>query len=139
MKHSIIIAAALAAGVAAAGSGPAGAHHSFAMYDSARTVSLKGTVKSFQWSNPHALLWIMTGPDPGQVSQLWSIELSTSPGNLTRMGWSKRSLKPGDRVIVDLNPLRDGQHGGALKTVTLVDTGESLTTTAKDVEKVAAK
>jgi len=119
---------ALATLLSAASLQAAAAHHSFAMYDGSKVITLKGTVKTFQWSNPHALLWVMTGPDPGQVAQLWSIELSTSPGNLTRMGWSKRSLKPGDRVVVDFNPLRDGQHGGALKAVTLVDSGEVLTT-----------
>ncbi len=105
------------------------AHHSFAMYDSAKLVTLKGTVKSFEWTNPHAILWVTTGPVAGQAPELWSVELSTSPGNLTRMGWSKRSLNPGDRVAVDINPLRSGQKGGSLKKVVLVDTGQVLTTT----------
>jgi len=67
----------------------------------------------------------------GAVSEadgLWSLELPTSPGNLTRMNWTKRSLKPGDRVSIDINPLRDGRHGGSLKKVTLLATGQVLTT-----------
>jgi hypothetical protein len=107
---------------------PAAAHHSFAMYDREKTVEVVGTVKAFQWSNPHALLWVVGGVG-NETPQLWSIELPTSPGPLARMGWTKRSLNPGDRVVVDINPLRDGQRGGALKKVLLSATGQVLTTT----------
>lgn len=104
------------------------AHHSFAMYDSAKLVSVVGTVKEFQWTNPHALLWIDAQIDG--ASELWTIELPTSPGNLARMGWSKRSLKPGDGVVVEINPLRDGKHGGSFKKVTIQATGQVLVASA---------
>jgi hypothetical protein len=119
-------AAGLAITLIAAGS-PARAHHSFAMYDQTRLVTLSGTVKDFQWSNPHSVIFIICGGVGGQPEDPWSVELPTSPGNLSRLGWSKHSIKPGDKVNIDVNPLRDGRHGGSLKKVTLLATGEILT------------
>lgn len=102
------------------------AHHSFAMYDSKQLITVTGTVKTFQWTNPHVILWLVNGPDTSGASELWTLELPTSPGVLTRMGWSKHSLEPGDRVIVEFNPLRTGEHGGSFKKATLVDSGKVL-------------
>jgi MYXO-CTERM domain-containing protein len=104
----------------------ADAHHSFAMYDSTKLVTVDGSVTNFQWTNPHVLLWVTGTSAPGEAATLWTIELPTSPGNLGRMGWTKHSLKGGDHVIVDLNPLRDGRHGGSFKKATIVDTGKVL-------------
>ena len=109
---------------------PSQAHHSFAMYDQSKVVTLNGVVKDFQWTNPHSVIFVITGGLGGKPEDLWSVELSTSPGNLSRMGWSKHSLKPGDKVAIDINPLRDGRHGGSLKKATLLATGEVLTTAA---------
>jgi len=109
----------------------ASAHHSFAMYDTNKTVLIRGTVKEFQWTNPHALLWIL-GTTDGGIDDLWTIELPTSPGNLTRMGWTKHSLATGDALTVEINPLRDGSHGGSFKKATLANTGIVLVATAKD-------
>ena len=64
------------------------AHHSFAMYDTAKVVVLKGTVNEFDWTNPHALLWLIDSAGDGGPGDLWTIELPTSPGNLGRMGWT---------------------------------------------------
>jgi hypothetical protein len=97
------------------------AHHSFAMYDSTKLVKVDGTVTNFQWTNPHVLLFLTGTSAPGEAPTAWSIELPTSPGNLGRMGWTKHSLKAGDHVIVELNPLRDGRHGGSFKKATLDD------------------
>jgi hypothetical protein len=105
---------------------PALAHHSFAMFDFSRTVTLKGVVKELQWTNPHVILWVETTPTGGGAPELWSAEL-TSPGNLTRNGWSKRTLKPGDRVEVDVSPLRDGGKGGGFRRALVVETGQVLT------------
>jgi hypothetical protein len=107
------------------------AHHSFAMYDSTQLVVIHGTVKEFQWTNPHALLWV-TGSTDGGSPELWTIELPTSPGNLTRMGWTKHSLAPGDPLTVEINPLRDGSHGGSFKKATLTQTGVVLIAYAND-------
>ena len=104
---------------------PVAAHHSFAMYEPAKTLTFKGTVKTFQWTNPHVVLWILVQPEAGGAAQEWSIE-TTSPGVLTRTGWTRQSLKAGDRVSVTFSPLRDGSHGGGLNSVTLLDTGQKL-------------
>jgi hypothetical protein len=103
------------------------AHHSFAMYDSQQVITIKGVVKDFQWSNPHAIVWLLSGPGEGTDPELWTIELPTSPAGLVRMGWDKRSLNPGDRVIMEVNPLRNGKHAGSFKRATLVDSGKVLT------------
>ena len=116
--------------------GPARAHHSFAMFDPAKVITLQGSVKEFRWVNPHTSLFVnVTGP-AGQAG-LWVIEL-TSPGNLTRLGWSRQSLKAGDRVAVEVNPLRDGQHGGGFRKVTLLDNGTVLQASLINIEKAAA-
>ena len=115
-------------GLAAAMAGaapPASAHHSFAMYEPTKTLTLNGTVKTFQWTNPHVVIWILVQPEGGGPPQEWSIE-TTSPGVLTRGGWTRQSIKAGDRVSVTFSPLRDGSHGGGLNSVTLLDTGQKL-------------
>jgi Family of unknown function (DUF6152) len=111
--------------VAMAAAGPAGAHHSFAMYDRTKTSIAKGTVKTFQWTNPHVILWLVVEPAGGGTPQEWSFE-TTSPGVLTRAGWTRQSIKVGDRVSVEYDPLRDGSHGGSLNSVTLLATGQKL-------------
>jgi hypothetical protein len=67
---------------------------------------------------------------------VWSVEL-TSPGNLTRLGWTRLALKAGDRVSVEVNPLRDGQHGGGFRKVTLLDSGTVLQANLINIEKAA--
>jgi hypothetical protein len=104
---------------------PAWAHHSFAMYEPFKSFTFKATVKTFQWTNPHVVLWVLVQPDGGGAAQEWSLE-TTSPGVLTRCGWARLSFKPGDRVSVTFSPLRDGSHGGQLHSVTLLDTGQTL-------------
>jgi len=117
---------------------PAAAHHSFAMYDPSVTIRLDGTVKEFQWSNPHALLWVIGTAKPGDDPTLWTIELPTSPGNLSRLGWTKHTLGPGDRVVVELNPLRDGKHGGSFRKMTMVATGQVYLVNLRDAPKTDA-
>ncbi len=98
---------------------PVAAHHSFSMFDMKKEITLQGEVRDFQWTNPHIWVQVLVkGPD-GKVVE-WSIE-GNSPSTLSRQGWSKRSLKAGDQVTVVTHPLRDGQPGGSLVTVTLAD------------------
>ncbi|MBV9510484.1 MAG: hypothetical protein JO303_09420 [Caulobacteraceae bacterium] len=104
---------------------PALAHHSFAMYDQTRTVTLKGAIKTFLWTNPHVVIWLVGAPVGGGSPQTWTVEL-TSPGNLTRIGWTRTSLKPGDDVEMQILPLRDGQPGGAFKSARILATGQEL-------------
>ena len=112
-----IVGAVCAGSVAALCLAPAlgSAHHSFAMFDQNRQVTVTGVVKEFQWTNPHAFIAI---EDSDQ--KIWSIELN-SPNNLVRQGWKRTSLKPGDKVSVVLNPLRNGTLGGLFRSVTLPD------------------
>jgi hypothetical protein len=95
--RKILISLLAAAAVAA----PAIAHHSFAMFDPARVVTLNGTVKEFRWVNPHVSLFVLAD-HPGAAPDLWSVEL-TSPGNLTRLGWARKTINPGDKVVVEVN------------------------------------
>jgi hypothetical protein len=117
---------------------PAYAHHSFAMFDFNNVVTFKGTVKEFRWTNPHVVLLVEGSAKAGAAAELWSMEL-TSPGNLTRVGWSRRSFKPGDRIELEFNPLRDGKHGGAFRKATLLETGQVLSSNLRDAEKPGLK
>jgi hypothetical protein len=117
---------------------PASAHHSFAVYDRTKTMTIKGNVKTFQWTNPHVVIWVLVQPEGGGEPQEWGIE-TTSPGVLTRGGWTRNSIKPGDRVSVEFSPLRDGSHGGGLNSVTLLDTGVKLSASFANSEKPELK
>lgn len=117
---------------------PASAHHSFAMFDPAKARTLRGVVREFRWVNPHVSLFVLADAPNGGPPELWAVEL-TSPGNLTRLGWNRRSLKPGDKVLVEINPLRNGQRGGGFRKATLVDTGQVLQARLIDIEKNGAK
>ena len=98
---------------------PVLAHHSFAMFDRDKEVTLVGTVREFQWTNPHAFIE-MDVPDAKGAAEKWSIELN-SPNNLTRQGWKSSLLKPGDKISLTMNPLRDGKKGGLFVSVVLPD------------------
>lgn len=117
---------------------PASAHHSFAMFDPSKARTLKGTVKEFRWVNPHVSLFVLAEATAGGPPELWAVEL-TSPGNLTRLGWTRKSLKVGDKVLVEINPLRDGQKGGGFRKATLVETGQVLQARLIDIEKKGAQ
>jgi len=110
------------------------AHHSFAMFDFENMQTVKGTVKEFRWTNPHVALLVEVDPKPGAASEVWSMEL-TSPGNLTRSGWSRHSFSPGDRIELEFNPLRDGRHGGAFRKATILATGQVWTSNLRAAEK----
>ena len=95
--------------------GPCWAHHSFAMFERTKTVTLQGTVKQFQWTNPHCFIQVLV-PSPGGPIE-WSIEMN-SPGASYRQGWRPGTLQAGDKVTVVINPVRDGTHGGRLVSAT---------------------
>jgi hypothetical protein len=98
---------------------PAAAHHSFAMFDASKTVTLEGSVKEFQWTNPHAWIMLNVANQQGQAEQ-WAIELN-GPSGLARDGWKPKTLTPGMNVAVTIHPLRDGSNGGQFLTVKLPD------------------
>jgi len=93
------------------------AHHSFAMFDASKTLKLAGTIKRFDWSNPHTWIWVNVVNARGEV-ETWGVE-GSSPNNLIREGWTKDTLKPGDKVSLLINPLRDGGHGGSFLELVL--------------------
>lgn len=113
------IAPWLAAGaLALAAGGTALAHHSFAMFDQKKVMTLQGTVHEFQWTNPHAFIELDVAN--GGKAQRWSIELN-SPNNLKRQGWVRTSLRPGEKVKVRIAPLRNGHRGGLFLDLTKPD------------------
>ena len=111
------LAAMALAGLTAA-SVPALGHHSFAMFDQTKQMTLEGTVREFQWTNPHSFIELDV-PSGGRVRH-WSIELN-SPNNLTRQGWRRTSLKAGERISVRIAPLRNGHTGGLFLDLTKAD------------------
>jgi Family of unknown function (DUF6152) len=96
---------------------PAWPHHSFAMFDMKKTLTLNGTVKEFQWISPHAWI-VMTTPVPGGEPKQWAVELS-SPRTLARTGLNPKTLRPGMKISIDIHPLKDGSPGGSATGLTL--------------------
>jgi hypothetical protein len=107
---------------------PASAHHSFAMFDAEKTVSLTGTVRELEWTNPHMWLYVMVPDASGKVVE-YPLEMQ-GPGQSVKNGWKQDSVKPGDKVTVEMHPLRTGAHGGQLMTV-LLPSGQKLNVTGK--------
>ncbi|HTI67511.1 MAG TPA: DUF6152 family protein [Caulobacteraceae bacterium] len=97
---------------------PALAHHSFAMFDNQKNVTIEGAIKEFQWTNPHSWVQVLV-KDPATGREVeWSIE-GGSPNGLARNGWKRTSLKAGDRAVVVIHPLKDGAAGGSLVSVSV--------------------
>jgi hypothetical protein len=121
----------LVALLAAITTGSALAHHSAAMFDATKEVTLAGTVKEFQWMSPHCWIQLVV-PDPTRPSAApveWGIEMD-NPLGLSRHGWKPGSLKPGDKIVVKARPLRDGSPGGQVVSVTTAD-GKPIGDTAE--------
>ncbi len=94
------------------------AHHSAAMFDKTRTVTLTGTVRELQWTSPHCWIQMLAPADGGPAE--WSIEMG-APFELYRGGWRPSILKPGDKITVVFNPTRDGSKGGLFVSAMDVD------------------
>ena len=88
---------------------PGVAHHSAAMFDSQKSLTLRGTIKEFQWINPHCWIQLMVPEQNGTVE--WSIEMG-SPMQIYRSGWRPSTLQPGQKVTIVIHPVRDGARGG---------------------------
>ena len=109
------VAAALVA------AGTAVAHHSSSMYDRSTPITIEAQVVEFRWVNPHSYLTVVDAtPEPGASAKTWAIEMS-SPGVLTRSGWTKRTFNPGDTITLKFAPLRNGDAGGIFMQATLAD------------------
>jgi hypothetical protein len=121
-------AASSCALLVAAGIRFAAAHHSTTMFDHSKTMTIRGVALELRWVNPHVSLLVKGVVEGGTEEEEWLMEM-TSPGNLVRAGgWTRNAVKAGDRVVVDFSPLRDASsRGGALKKLTLLDTGQTFT------------
>ena len=129
LHRFVVIAVVFGVGIP----GSAGAHHSDGAYDSDHPATMEGTVKSVNWTNPHITFVIEKAGKNGAPPTTWILEVS-SPGVLTRSGWTKHSLRPGDHGVFRFSPLRDGGAGGYLKKVTL-PSGQELSYSLTPGEK----
>lgn len=99
--------------------GPAIAHHSFAQFQMDKSMRIVGSVESFEWTNPHT--WLVVMVDDGKGGQAeWRLE-GASVNELARAGWTKRVAQQGERITVEIHPLRSGQPGGAFVSMTKAD------------------
>ena len=128
MKFGTVSLAAIAAVAFAA---PAFAHHSFAMFDATKTVTVQGTVKEFEWTNPHSWLRVMVNDEKSGKPVMWALELS-SPARLTTMGMHADSVHAGDSVSVTFHPMKDGTRGGQFIQATLPGGKAVVRANAKD-------
>jgi hypothetical protein len=119
MHVKAIVLAAVGMSLAA----PAFAHHSFAMFDRTKAVTIGGTVKEYEWTNPHVWIHIMA-PDAQGAAREWSFEMQSIQQDYAA-GWRADSVKPGDTVSIEYHPLKDGSRGGQLMSATLAN-GEHL-------------
>jgi|ERR1051326_583008 hypothetical protein len=110
---------AAVAGFALCAAGPALAHHSFAMFDRDKNLTMSGTVTEFEWTNPH--VWIhMSVPDQSGKAAVWSFEMQAIQADMAG-GWRSDSVKPGDKVSIEFHPLKDGSRGGQLVSAVLAN------------------
>ena len=111
LRNAILVSALLLAV-------PASAHHSYAMFDMQKTIALNGTIVKFKWQNPHA--WVEVDAVSNGRTERWAIEM-TSPNNLIQQGFKRTSMKTGDKVTMQIHPLRSGSKGGSFGAVKLAD------------------
>lgn len=109
---------------------PVLAHHGNAGYDYTKTITVKGTVTEWVWSNPHCLLKFDVKDEKGNV-QHWITEAS-SPVDMLHAGWSKNTFKPGDEITIDVMPNKEDTPVGRIRKVTLSD-GTVLPATTRNV------
>jgi hypothetical protein len=99
--------------------GTAFAHHSRAMYEPTKSVTVEGVVKDVAYKNPH--IWVnLIVKDPQKGDQVWGME-GGNLGGLYRMGWTQDTVKAGDKIKMEVHPMRDGMPGGQILRVTLAD------------------
>ncbi|HEX3398424.1 MAG TPA: DUF6152 family protein [Steroidobacteraceae bacterium] len=96
-------------------SAPAFAHHSVAMFDTQKQLTLSGTVRVFQFSNPHCFIQLLV-PNGSELVE-WNIEMA-SPAHLIRNGWNRNTIKAGDKLIISINPARAGGNDGRFLSAT---------------------
>ena len=98
---------------------PLRAHHSNVAYEVTRVITVTGVVKDFEWVNPHTWLHLVVEDEKGAKAE-WAAE-GRAPGILLRAGWTRASLKPGEKVTVDMSPAKDGSKVAIIARVTKAD------------------
>lgn len=138
MRMKVWHAAMIGAVLTMTGAGAALAHHSFAAeFDTARPVTLTGTVSLFEWVNPHSWIHINVPKDPrtGQATQ-WKVE-GGAPSALLRRGWNRNSLPPGTKITVQAFAARDGANRASAAEISFPD-GQKLSLGNPTTEAAAA-
>jgi hypothetical protein len=121
LKGGLLAAAVITSAFAA----PAFAHHSGAMFDRNKDVTLNGTLKEVEWVSPHAWLHLMVPGADGKPVE-WSVEFGGGPATFPMMGITHSYPAVGDKIMVVAHPLRDGRPGGSFVSISLPD-GRPLT------------
>jgi len=115
MKIGRVILSTVLVGLVA----PALAHHSFAMFEREKYVSVTGTVSEYEWTNPH--VWIhVKAPDAQGKMVEWGFEMQSIAQD-SRAGWRADTVKPGDKITIEYHPLKDGTRGGQLTSAVLAN------------------
>lgn len=112
---SVLLALVCSAWVA----GSAVAHHSYAMFDQAKIAKVSGTIAKVEWSNPHAFIWVYVRKTNGNGYDAWGFEGGSA--GMVRPDWNKYTLKVGEKVSIEYNPLKNGGIGGSFRSATLAD------------------
>ena len=107
MRTKILVLILIVAGALLV-TGPAFAHHGTAAYDTKNIVTVKGTMTEFRFVNPHVQLYFEVKNDKGEAEK-WQAEL-TAPNKLSRAGWDKSTLKPGDSITASGYVAKDDAH-----------------------------
>jgi Family of unknown function (DUF6152) len=113
------VVASFAFGLAALAAPAAYAHHSFAQFELSKLTALTGTVKEWNWANPHTWLHVSVVKADGAVEE-WAL-VGSSPNMMSRWGWNAADIKVGDKVVIDIHPARDARHVGAIQTLFTAD------------------
>jgi len=121
-KFVVVIAAA----VLLASAGRVLAHHSFsAEFDASKPFKMTGSVTKVEWMNPHTFFYIDVADEKTKKVTNWAMEMG-SPNGLMRQGWTRNSMKVGDKVTVEGSLAKDGSPTGNARTVVLEATGQRL-------------
>ena len=115
LRWTGLLAGAMALGIVS----PALSHHSHAMFDHVQRVTVRGTVTEYVYRNPHVFLYVDVEGENGEIVNYW-VELSNLT-NMIRRGVSQTTFRPGDKVSVNLHPLKDGRPGGSYITIVAAD------------------
>jgi hypothetical protein len=96
------------------------AHHSFAMFDHEKAITVTGTLKEFEFTNPHCWLHVdVVDATTGRTLE-WAFEMG-SVGQIAAQGWKADTVKPGDKITIEAHPMKDGSRGGQYMSATLSD------------------